>query len=72
MFFGHYETTSFFPISVGSPGDRRPQILSHILAATVGQNLNISNLDDPVVITFKPQIQEGVVNSKDQLQHTLY
>ena len=62
IYFGLYETQALFPISGVASNDRRhPQIFTRIIAATVGQNLNISNLSEPVTITFRPQIIEGMV-----------
>ncbi len=58
MFFGLYENATLFPvggenIDSGAPG--QPQVCSHILSATVGQNIDLRNLnsEDPVKLTFR-------------------
>lgn len=65
MFFGLYRTATLFPVSGQSSGGRELRVFSHIVAATVGQSLDISNLKDCVTIVFKsqPTTEEGLVSS---------
>ena len=67
MFFGLYRTATLFPITGQSSGGREIRVFSHVLAATVGQNVNISNLKDRVTIAFKsqPTTEEGLVSSNN-------
>ena len=65
IFFGLYETATLFPTG-GANSDsesRTTEIYSQVLAATVGQNLTIQNLESPITISFKPQNLEGKVSS---------
>lgn len=65
IFFGLYETATLFPTG-GTSSDsesRTTEIYSQVLAATVGHNLIIQNLESPVIISFKPQNPEGKVSS---------
>ena len=57
MFFGLYENATLFPVG-GENSDisapRQPQVCSNILSATVGQNMDLRNLnEDPVKLTFR-------------------
>ena len=63
IFFGLYETATLFPIGGTTSDSRITEIYSQVLAATVGQNLTIQNLESPVTISFKPQNPEGKVSS---------
>lgn len=58
MFFGLYKNATLFPVGgentdISAP--RQPQVCSHILSATVGQNIDLSNLnpEDQVKLTFR-------------------
>ena len=62
IFFGLYETASLFPVGETNSTSRTTEIYSQVLAATVGQNLTIQNLKQPVIVSFKPQNIEGKVN----------
>ena len=62
VFFGRYETSSLFPVGRNASNGRLPQIGSQVVAATVGQNLPLQNLLEPVTVTLKPQIREGLVS----------
>ena len=64
MFFGIYKTATLFPVTeaLNSSVGRQEQVFSNILAATVGQNLNISNLDQPITIAFRTQPSEVMVS----------
>ena len=63
IFFGLYETATLFPTGGTSSDSRTTEIYSQVLAATVGHNLTIQNLESPVTISFKPQKLEGKVSS---------
>ena len=63
IFFGLYETATLFPTGGTTSDSRTTEIYSQVLAATVGQNLTIQNLESPVTISFKPQNLEGKVSS---------
>jgi hypothetical protein len=62
VFFGRYEMSSLFPVGRNASNGRLPQIGSQVVAATVGQNLPLQNLPEPVTVTLKPQIREGLVS----------
>ena len=58
MFFGFYDNATLFPIggtSTDSSAPRQPQVCSHILAATVGQNIDLRDLnpEESVTLTFR-------------------
>ena len=63
IFFGLYETATLFPTGGTTSDSMTTEIYSQVLAATVGQNLTIQNLEPPVIISFKPQKLEGKVSS---------
>ena len=63
IFFGLYETATLFPTGGTSSDSRTTKIYSQVLAATVGHNLAIQNLESPVTISFKQQKLEGIVSS---------
>ena len=62
LFYGRYETPSLFPVGRNASNGRLPQIGSQVVAATVGQNLPLQNLLEPVAVTLKPQIRGGLVS----------
>lgn len=64
MFFGLYETATLFPTSGQSSEGKEIRVISPVLAATVSQNLNIANLEEPVTAAFKSvsTIEEGEVS----------
>ena len=65
VFFGRYETATLFPVggaSVNSSAPRQIQVCSQVLAATVGQNTNLQNLEQSVTLMFRLQSKEGVVS----------
>jgi hypothetical protein len=58
MFFGLYENATLFPVgreNIDSGAPRQPQVCSHILSATVGQNIDLRDLnpENPVKLTFR-------------------
>ena len=63
VFFGRYEMPTLFPVGGSSSnGARRTQVGSQVVAATVGQNLPLQNLSEPVTITLKLQTGVGLVS----------
>ena len=64
VFFGRYEAATLFPVDGGSATSsvrRQAQVCSHVLAATVGQNVSIQNLEEPVTVLLRLQSKEGMV-----------
>lgn len=64
IFFGRYEAATLFPVDGGTAtiGARREaQVCSRVLAATVGQNVSIQNLEQPVTVLLRLQDKEGMV-----------
>ena len=65
VFFGRYETSALFPVRRNSSNTgRRTQVGSQVLTATVGQNMPLRNLSEPVTITFNLQTRQGMVSLK--------
>ena len=62
MFFGLYETASLFPVEETNSTLRNTEVYSRVLAATIGQNVPIQNLEEPVTITLKSLDKEGKVS----------
>ena len=62
VFFGRYENSTLFPVRRNITNGRLTQVGSQVLAATVGQNLPLRNLPEPVIITLQLQIREGLVS----------
>ena len=70
VFFGRYEAATLFPISGGntdSSAPRQAQVCSRVLAATVGQNVSIQNLEEPVTVLLRLQNKEGMVRMDEIL-----
>ena len=64
VFFGRYETATLFPFRGGnSNAQRRTQVCSQVVAATVGQNLQLQNLEQPVTVTLKLLNKQGTVSA---------
>ena len=64
VFYGLYETATLFPVSRGNTNTSAPrqlQVCSHVLATTVGQNITVQNLVEPVTVTLRLQEKEGMV-----------
>ena len=61
MFYGVYNNSILFPVSVreNTTAERQTQVISNVVAVTVGQN-NLT-FEDPVVITLRLQ-KEGMVS----------
>ena len=64
IFFGRYENSTLFPVRRNITNGRLTQVGSQVLAATVGQNLPLRNLPEPVTITLslKLPIRGGMVS----------
>ena len=64
VFFGIYETANLFPVggrTADSNAPRQARVCSQVLAATVGENTTIQNLEEPVTVVLRLQIKEGMV-----------
>lgn len=64
VFFGRYDAATLFPISgenSNSNSVRQRQVCSRVLAATVGQNIPIQNLEQPVTVSLKLLTKQGMV-----------
>ena len=64
VFFGRYEAATLFPVDGGSSTSsarRQAQVCSRVLAATVGQNVSIQNLEEPITVLLRLQSKEGMV-----------
>ena len=62
VFFGRYETSTLFPVGRNISNGRQTLVGSQVLAATVGQNLSLRNLPEPVTVTLKLQTREVLVS----------
>ena len=59
VFFAFYETATLFPVSGGNTDSNatiQTQVGSQIVAATVDSNQDLSNLENPVTIVFRLQL----------------
>ena len=64
VFYGLYETATLFPVGGGNTDTSAPrqlQVCSHVLATTVGQNVTIRNLEEPVTVMLRLREKEGMV-----------
>lgn len=65
VFFGRYEAATLFPVegrsAISNTARRQAQVCSRVLAATVGQNVSIQNLEEPVTVLLRLQSKEGMV-----------
>ena len=64
VFFGRYEAATLFPVdrgNIASSVRRQAQVCSRVLAATIGQNVSIQNLEEPVTVLLRLQSKEGMV-----------
>ena len=64
VFYGLYETATLFPVGRGNTDKSAPrqiQVCSRVLATTVGQNITILNLEEPVTVMLRLQEKEGMV-----------
>ena len=62
---GYYETATLFPITSQSHAPRQTQVYSNVVAATVGQNMSIQNLEEAVTIAFRLKNKGNVVSYID-------
>lgn len=67
MFFGFYENATLFPVGEQSASGRemvQTQVCSRVLAATLGQNINIRNLkpEESVIVTFRLSNKTNIVS----------
>lgn len=70
MFFGVYKVATLFPTGGMTSSGRQQQVFSRILAATVGQNMKIVNLYQPVTIAFRPQSTGEMVSNYIIIDHS--
>ena len=66
VFFGRYERATLFPVGrrmSENNNSRRMQVCSQVVAATVGQNMQLQNLEQPVIVTLRLQTKQGNVSS---------
>ena len=71
IFFVHYDRPTLFPLTVniskdnGVNSSRHPEVVSTVLAATVGQDISFRDLherDANVTVFFQLKIPHGMVN----------
>lgn len=65
VFFGVYEMATLFPVgeaNTASDPSRQFQVCSNVVAATVGQNTSIQNLEEPVTVVLRLQTKQGMVS----------
>ena len=62
VFVGYYESATLFPVNSPSDALRQAQVCSNIIAATVGQNMSIENLEEAVTIAFRLENKADMVN----------
>ena len=70
VFFGRYEAATLFPIraeSVNNQTLRERLVCSQVIAATVGENVRVQNLEQPVTLALRLQSKSGMVD-----QHAVY
>lgn len=65
VFFAHYEDTTLFPVRRPNTDVRetniQTQVGSQIIAATVDSKTQLTNLTEPVLITFRLRLMNGTV-----------
>ena len=65
VFFGVYETATLFPVgeaNIASDPSRQFQVCSNVVAATVGQNMSIQNLEDSVTVVLRLRTKQEMVS----------
>ena len=75
VFFGRYETATLFPVRVEAANGQTLQerlVCSQVVAATVGENVRVENLTQPVTLALRLQNKSGMVDQHDKLLHRLY
>ena len=64
VFFGRYEAATLFPVrgeTVNSESSRRERVVcSNVVAATVGENMRLQNLEQPVTLALRLQNKSRV------------
>lgn len=66
VFFGRYERATLFPVGrrmSENINSRQTQVCSQVVAATVGRNMQLHNLEQPVIVTLRLQTKQGNVSS---------
>ena len=69
VFYGIYNSSTLFPVAAlqgnDTSADRQPQVVSNVVAVTVGQNdMTFENLSQPVTIVLGLQKEQGMVSSE--------
>ena len=67
VFYGIYNSSTLFPVAApqgnDTSADRQTQVVSNVVAVTVGQNdMTFENLPQPVTIVLGLQKEEGMVS----------
>ena len=69
VFYGIYNSSILFPVSASqgndTSADRQTQVVSNVVAVTVGRNVPFQNLPEPVMIVLRLQKEEGMVSKAD-------
>lgn len=64
VFFAFYETATLFPVGGGNTDSNatiQRRVGSQVVAATVDSNQDLSNLENPVTIVFRLQLNSSEV-----------
>lgn len=69
VFYGIYNSSTLFPVAAPQGNDtsvdRQTQVVSNVVAVTVGQNdMRFENLPQPVTIVLGLQKEQGMVSSE--------
>lgn len=66
VFFARYDTSVLFPVNEGSnrTDPRRSEVITDVVAATVGPGIVFQNLEENVTIVLRPQVPADLVSEK--------
>ena len=73
VFFAFYETATLFPVGGGRSDRealRQTQVGSQILAATVDSAEELVDLEEPVTVVFRLQVNDTMV--REVVKHDIY
>ena len=59
---GYYETAALFPTTSPTNASRQTQVYSNVIAATIGHNMSIQNLEENITIAFRLQDKVDLVS----------
>ncbi len=67
VFFALYNTSVLFPVNGGVDREepRRSEVVTDVLAATVGPGIVFQNLEDNITVVLRVQPPEGLVSKSD-------